>query len=680
MTRCLIPALITCLVILSPLTSLAQTYEAAIRGNASATGNPNASSDRGAAVNFDFEAELKLGLLLDEPVISLRMRYDFTGGVVTTPTFEPGEDRFETRQLDLLPTEAAERLRLHDAKIRFTFDTGTGDAVEVIADAGYLKRAGEWSFNVPGSPDWDRLFIVPGSQFQDGEPSYYSEASARAIWASGLTLSAWDFEDIRLSQYDMHRWYAENNERARFHALQEAIRQVEKGISASYGYQFRGDDTDPLLDGMSSVATWLEVEARTGGFDGSVTYDKTQWQEVLARAETRFLKLASLPPDLAIGDNHEPYQRAVQNARQLLFQTGQAISSFKPEGVDVAALPAGHEAEFDGGKGTDVIAWPRLVNGSRETFEWANPDGSVVTRAAGITAAGPMIDGIACVGVGGGFNIVTENGDYVGRGRENTGTRGFRLRDYEEVTVSPDGYLAVNFDYGEFRVLDSATLEEVSVGRGRLFGPVYNGWLHVLHANGTKSSGLFNIFEGRWMSEVADVWQDFRLGHAVIERKNGRVDVIAPDETVVRSYTNAKEGLLSVIPDRIIECAGWYQACNVRDIQSGEIVGKTSHSVSFRYNSNSLIARKDGSLFIVQRKDGLVEGGSNREFAVFDLDLNLIEEGEIDGDSTWVHWGAWARGYHPHGYSCKKADVPHSFQYIPTFNPATGDSYYLGLR
>ena len=199
---------------------------------------------------------------------------------------------------------------------------------------------------MPGSPDWDELFIEPGSIFQNGEPTYFSEDSARPIWQSGLTLRAWDFEDIRLSQYGMHQWYAQNNERPKFLALQRAISQVEKGISASYGYQFRGDEADPLLDGMSSVVTWLEVEADTGGFDGRVEYDKAQWQEVVTRAEERFLRLSSLPADLVIGDNHEPYKRAVQNARQLLFLTGEAVSNFDLEGVDVSLLKKGYAPEF----------------------------------------------------------------------------------------------------------------------------------------------------------------------------------------------------------------------------------------------------------------------------------------------------------------------------------------------
>jgi hypothetical protein len=368
MTFRTIPAVLGLVLLLLPAALAAQTYEFAIAGNESTTGDPERASERGAAVNFDFEAEVKLGLLLDEPVISMRMRYELVGGVVTTPTFEPGEDRYETRQLDLLPVEAAERLRLHDAKIRFTFDSGTGDGVELIVDAGHLKLGGAWSFNVPGSPDWDGLFIVPGSIFSDGEPSFYTEDSARAIWASGLTLSAWEIMDIRLSQYDMHRWYAENNERDRFRVLSRATEQVEKGIAASYGYQFRGDDADPLLDGMSSVVTWLDVEADTGGFDGRVEYDKAQWQRVVRRAEERLLKLTSLPPDLVIGDNHEPYRASVQNARRLLQLTDRNIRSFEPDGVDVASLPQGFEAEFDRSSDSLAILWIDSSAGLSEFF------------------------------------------------------------------------------------------------------------------------------------------------------------------------------------------------------------------------------------------------------------------------------------------------------------------------
>jgi len=676
MTKASITVILVALATALSSPAAAQTYEFDIRGNASTTGDPEVSSERGAAVNFDFEAGIKLGLLLGEPLVSLRMRYELTGGIVTTPTFEPGEDRYETRQLDLLPSEAKDRLRLYNAKIRFTFDSGTGDAVELIADAGHLRPAGELSFNVPGSPDWDELFIVPGSIFQNGEPTYYNEASAQAIWASGLTLRAWDFEDISLTLRDMHRWYAENNERPRFLALQQAIRQVELGVKASYGYQFRGDSTDPLLDGMSNVATWLEVEAETGGFDGEVEYDKQQWQEVLSRAEVRFLRLSSLPSELAIGGNHQPYQEAVRNARRLLFATDEMIRGFEPEGMDVASLEEGYEPEFEGATAGGDIIFPRKVSGNPKTFEWVSEDGSTNARVSGFDSAGPMVGGFACVAdrYKRHFNIVTAQGTYVDQGKYISNGRDAGMRGFEQVTIPPEGYITVVRNFEDSYIYSSETLEFLGPVNTSIAHPVYQGWTR---RQGRTFDTLFHVKDRVSMNDVERVRQDFVFGHAVVERKTGRVDVVAPDESIKWSSSGSTPEHVAVLPGKIIECPRSH-SCNVRAIDTGEVIGQTSIHVGV-VGRDAGVFEKSGRLYIGLRQNEVEEGGSPSEFSVFDIDLNPVETGAVAADDYGPIANAmWARGYHPHAFTCSRFDMGGSTQrLVPFMNAETGERYYL---
>jgi hypothetical protein len=318
----------------------AQTYEFAVEGNFSTTGNPEISSERAATVNYDLAAELRMGLLMGEPVISLRLRYDLLGGIVTLPTFEPGEDRYETLRLGLLPSEAFDTVRLHSARLRFTFDSGTGDSVEVVADAGYLDRSGAWSFNVPGSPDWDRVFIVPSSTFLDGEPTFYGEDAARAIWRSGLTLAAVEMEDIRLSLHYLHNWYASNNQISRLRTARRALALLERGVTVSYGYQ-AGDGFDAALDGSDSVAAQLESALTGNNLLGHTDYDGDEWLHVLSRAIDRFNRLAQLPDALRIGDNHRPYQTARAEAIRMFELNAELVADFEPEGLRPDSLPIG---------------------------------------------------------------------------------------------------------------------------------------------------------------------------------------------------------------------------------------------------------------------------------------------------------------------------------------------------
>ncbi|WP_420407486.1 hypothetical protein [Hoeflea sp.] len=676
MTKASITVILVALATALSSPAAAQTYEFDIRGNASTTGDPEVESERGAAVNFDFEAGIKLGLLLGEPLVSLRMRYELTGGIVTTPTFEPGEDRYETRQLDLLPSEAKDRLRLYNAKIRFTFDSGTGDAVELIADAGHLRPAGELSFNVPGSPDWDELFIVPGSIFQNGEPTYYNEASAQAIWASGLTLRAWDFEDISLTLRDMHRWYAENNERPRFLALQRAIRQVEQGVKASYGYQFRGDSTDPLLDGMSNVATWLEVEAETGGFDGEVEYDKQQWQEVLSRAEVRFLRLSSLPSELAIGGNHQPYQEAVRNARRLLFATDEMIRGFEPEGVDVASLEEGYEPEFEGATAGAGIIFPRKVSDNPKTFEWVSEDGSTNARVSGFDSAGPMVGGFACVAdrYKRRFNIVTAQGNYIDEGREGSGGKDRGQKGFEQVTVSPEGYITVVRDFDEGYILSSDTLEYLGRVATRIAYPVHQGWVR---RQSSDFDTLFHVKDRVSMKGVQAVIQDFVFGYALVI-KNDRLAVVAPDQSSKWSFSGRRLEHVAVLPGKIIECPRDY-TCDVRDIDTGDVIGQTNMSSNPVSEFDAEIFEKSGRLYMGLRQDAVEEGGSRSKFSVFDMDLNPVETGAVAADDYGPIANAmWARGYHPHAFTCGRFDRWWTGQRrVPETNAETGEPYYI---
>lgn len=338
----------------------AQQYEFEAAGNASVLGDSTPGQD-GANLNFDWEIRFRIGILMGEPVVSLESRYEIIGGLVTIPRFDPIGEDYETFRYADLTSDQKELVQLYDMQVEVVFDTGTGRSVALLADAGYLGPQGQWSFNVPGSPDWDELFYEPSSPMIDGEPDYYTEDEAKAFYRSGLTPVAVSIQNLGIALTDLHWWYYDNTEPARYRALSRANDRLLDGLRISYGYWIDPRRDDPLLDGMFNVAMWLEMEQDFGGFDGEPTYDAEQWRAVVARAEERMERLMDFQPGEMLGDNHAPYRQARIDAMRIMAQFGNALYEFQPEGVDLDRLERGREPRFGGLYGMSQIDGTRWV-------------------------------------------------------------------------------------------------------------------------------------------------------------------------------------------------------------------------------------------------------------------------------------------------------------------------------
>lgn len=309
----------------------AQTYEFSASGNATVLGDES-QAQYGANLNFDFEVRFRLGLLAREPVLSMESRYDIIGGVVTTPTFDGGEDGYETRQYGLLASELQERVRLYDMKVEVIFTTGVGSDVAVMLDAGHLPGELEWSFNVPGSPSWDELFYEPSSQMVNGERRYYDAESAKAIWRSGLSPSSVVLRSVRVSFFELHQWYWRNNAPVRYDAVMRANDRLLDGLRISYGYRIDPLLDDPILSGLAAVEAWT---LREPGQDSILRYDARQWEQALRRAQERMDRLSSYEADSFDQDNHAPFRRARIDALRIVGEVEAALERYSSPDVDV---------------------------------------------------------------------------------------------------------------------------------------------------------------------------------------------------------------------------------------------------------------------------------------------------------------------------------------------------------
>ncbi|EPX76749.1 hypothetical protein [Salipiger mucosus] len=324
--------------------ALAQNYEWATREKTGRVDQNNDIYPSSVYLAFGYEAEIRLGHFFSEPVISTRFKYELDpyNSQVTLPAFDPGDDRYETRRLADLPSEAWEKARLYDVDLILSLSTSHPDYPDVVihTDVG-APGPGDgqtWSFNVPGSPDWDELFYT-GMGFAnwtgDFEAHYdpVPEEAAKEIYMSGLQL-----DDIRIyrsgiSLYHLHDWYSRMSEQPKISALKRASFRVARAIGMSYGYDedliLKMDDGEQRL--RNSGMSMFDQERRL----------RDEW-------EARLKRLTNLPDKLRIGSNHGPYRQALKDAERILDNADVRVDGFSPLDINPASLPRGRPGKFSG--------------------------------------------------------------------------------------------------------------------------------------------------------------------------------------------------------------------------------------------------------------------------------------------------------------------------------------------
>lgn len=324
----------------------AQVLEDRASGTTRVTGDHPATE--GAALDFSWDAEVRLGLLMGEPVVSVRFRWDRVVGIVTLPELTPGGRRYAPVQLTELPEDLRDRPRLIDLDLRITLSSG-GSLYDLVADVGASAGPGEWSFNVPGSPDWDAVLFYHQSN------ETLSADAARAAFRDGLSLVSVRLERAELSLFDLHeRYTGRYGARERYRALGAAYERLLDGLSRSYG-----------IDAAGIAGGWTDayfVAENTGRLSSPA-----DWEERLRDLRATLDKLSSLPDALRAGRNHGPYDQAVRDAALIDRAAQASLRDFTPEGADPAARPAGRPPEFRDGSPPPE---PRILyRFTRENFD-----------------------------------------------------------------------------------------------------------------------------------------------------------------------------------------------------------------------------------------------------------------------------------------------------------------------
>ena len=272
--------------------------------------------------------ELRTGILMGEPVVSSRFRYRIDPGLsqVNIPNFNMGIG--DQVALSTLPSAAQLKPRLYNVKILFRFSTPVRvNDVFLTSDVGDPgKGDGEtWSFNVPGSPDWDKMFSITGSMSE-----FISAKDAKAIMTRPLELVDARIVDYDITLFDPHLWYQKHDKFPQITALLEANKHLADGIRRSTGQDVR------------------LVTKRDASTIAGLTWVGRGAEKALAALEAEFDKLSNVPDKFIPAENPEPYRTAVADARRMKHLAYREVAAYRPPGVDPRTLPQGHEPAFGG--------------------------------------------------------------------------------------------------------------------------------------------------------------------------------------------------------------------------------------------------------------------------------------------------------------------------------------------
>lgn len=282
----------------------------------------------GSIVDYRWAAEVRLGSLMGEPVVSARFRFDDLIGIVTIPHLDRHGVSYTTTRVEVLPKQLKKTVNLIDVKLRMRFSSNRG-LYDVVADVGVVLGQGKWSFNVPGSPEWGELFRFAGTD------NFVGPEMAKELMRTGVGLIEIYLEDATLNLHDFHAQYMKTyGNREEYRVLGEAYQRLEDGLQRSYG-----------IDLSNQSEAWSDAYfiAENQG----VLEDPEIWGERKMAFSKYMKKLMSLPDTLRAGDNHGPYDVAVEDASRLIMAAKDATFNFAPAGQDPAEIPEGYLPEFD---------------------------------------------------------------------------------------------------------------------------------------------------------------------------------------------------------------------------------------------------------------------------------------------------------------------------------------------
>ncbi len=148
--------------------------------------------------HFDYEAAWKVWILMGSIVTNAQIKWRFSDRTYLPLPLPPGG----SDSIGSIPQAAWKRISLYDVKLKLIGHrkNRSEQRYSITIDLGVPWKPGEdkWSFNVPGSPDWDKLFepVGPGSLL--------STDQAKALFNEGFVVDGVELVDPKMSFVAFH--------------------------------------------------------------------------------------------------------------------------------------------------------------------------------------------------------------------------------------------------------------------------------------------------------------------------------------------------------------------------------------------------------------------------------------------------------------------------------------------
>jgi hypothetical protein len=272
-------------------------------------------------VSFKYDLDFRLGMLMGDPVIQLRFRWlaDRSLTKVKVPVRREGKWVDVEMSLYDLGPEAQRMFDIYDVKVQVRFQSG-GKNYYLVEDAGAIARGDgkKWSYNTPGSPQWDK-FLTDQRSTAALPARFVSAAEAKQAVKAGLVLKSFQILGLKRNDAGIRSWYS-GSAQNKIAAREQALRRIATGVKRSFGYEAF---PDLIIN---------EARSRFVSFNRQKSGDMVRAYEAqLAVLDRAIEKLKNLPERFKDKGSPESYEAAVSGAEDELADHRQQLASKQSE-------------------------------------------------------------------------------------------------------------------------------------------------------------------------------------------------------------------------------------------------------------------------------------------------------------------------------------------------------------
>lgn len=304
-------------------------------------------------INFKWQSYLRLDSLFGEPLIDAKIRWslDANSSLVELPNFLHQLDRDKDESfvvsLNRFPEAELQKIALVSAVVAFRFEE-RGQHYFIVADMGAVgKPDGEtWSFNVTGSPNWNRTVFkgdlsgpfVEKNNSGKAQPSHpLSAEKAKVVFKkmknSELLFCGAKLLSNEISLFHLLNWYQKNS---KINETASIIGSQKKVVRALY--KATGLDARPFV----TIPSIEDAEYYSQRRYGLINEDEAF---ALKSAKESFERFKSIPFELYADGDFRVFESGLSKAEREIAEARNAQTHWVNSEPNPSSFPRGSPKE-----------------------------------------------------------------------------------------------------------------------------------------------------------------------------------------------------------------------------------------------------------------------------------------------------------------------------------------------